>query len=374
LTATITSQPDSGGVVSVNSDGSFDYQPADNFNGTETFEYEASDGQGGTSSAHVTVNVTPVNDAPIAEDNFVEVIHGQPPILMASVLDNDIDIDGNGLIAVLVDTPVNGSVSFSNDGQFVYTPNPDFVGVDSFTYLASDGVATSVAMVEITVSSIVGPPPTQITNPLDSITSDDPTTSSSIEPESNIGETDDSSTTPENDEDNDGGEDVIFVPPRALSPRVVDLRQTPGFEADGNLEDLVFAIADQDRARSVLKAILTSVTDTELVESRAAEELERVQSESLFTATFDAKYLFNQIDNIETSDSFLSDFNITVGAITAFGTIGYVLWALRGGALVALAMSQLPAWQMLDPLPILDGNQQNNRGDGKEDLDGFFTR
>ena len=149
LSVSISSSPNRGGTVSVNADGSFDYQPAANFFGTETFEYQVDDGNGGISTATVTVNVLSQNDAPVVGDDFYQVLPGQPLIPLESVLQNDFDIEGSALTAVLLSPPANGSLSFLNNGQFVYASTPGFVGTDSFTYLASDGTETSVARVEI---------------------------------------------------------------------------------------------------------------------------------------------------------------------------------------------------------------------------------
>ena len=74
-----------------------------------------------------------------------------------------IDVDGDALMAILVDSPANGTLTFNADGNFVYTPNPGFFGVDTFTYLASDGVETSATSVTISVSQdalIMPNPPT----------------------------------------------------------------------------------------------------------------------------------------------------------------------------------------------------------------------
>ena len=51
-------------------------------------------------------------------------------------------------------------------------------------------------------------------------------------------------------------------------------------------------------------------------------------------------------------------------AVGSFGlTVGYVFWLLRGGALLASLLSSLPAWRLIDPLPVL------SRVDEEEDLD-----
>ena len=73
----------------------------------------------------------------------------------AGVLQNDTDTKQTGLTAVLVSGPANGTLSLSGDGSFVYTPNANFAGTDSFTYLANDGQDDSnVATATITVNPV----------------------------------------------------------------------------------------------------------------------------------------------------------------------------------------------------------------------------
>ncbi len=70
------------------------------------------------------------------------------------VLANDSDPDGDPITAALVTNPTNGMVTLNTDGSFTYTPNANFSGPDSFTYMASDGVLSSApATVSITVLS-----------------------------------------------------------------------------------------------------------------------------------------------------------------------------------------------------------------------------
>jgi len=61
-----------------------------------------------------------------------------------SVLDNDFDPEGDPLTATLVDGPTHAeSFTLNADGSYSYTPQAGYVGTDSFTYTASDGVNTS---------------------------------------------------------------------------------------------------------------------------------------------------------------------------------------------------------------------------------------
>lgn len=142
-----------------NNGANVSYTPAPDFFGADSFSYTVADGQGGLSTATVNVNVSNVNDAPVATGdvygmNQDTTLNVNPP----GVLANDTDIDGDALTAVLVTSTSNGSLGFNADGSFVYTPNAGFTGLDSFTYTANDGAADSeVVTVNITVADTQGP-------------------------------------------------------------------------------------------------------------------------------------------------------------------------------------------------------------------------
>ena len=138
------------GELDFNSDGSFTYTPNADFNGTDFFSYLPDDGSGISFPAvTVTLNVTPQNDAPVATNETFTVNENGVLVIDAanSVLNNDDDIDGDSLTAMLTSSPANGSLVFNDDGTFTYTPDPDFFGADSFTYQATDGVAVSATAV-----------------------------------------------------------------------------------------------------------------------------------------------------------------------------------------------------------------------------------
>ncbi|MGV0795066.1 cadherin-like domain-containing protein, partial [Mycolicibacterium sp. XJ1819] len=109
----------------------------------------------------VTITVNPVNDeAPVTVDDAYQVDEdGTLTITGPGVLTNDTDYDNDSLTAVLVDGPSNGSLTLNADGSFTYTPDADFYGTDTFTYLANDGTANgNTATVTITVNAVNDPP------------------------------------------------------------------------------------------------------------------------------------------------------------------------------------------------------------------------
>ncbi len=134
------------------------YTPSVNFNGNDSFTYAISDGQGGTASATVTVNVTPVNDAPVANNDSFDVAEDDTLTVAApGVLVNDTDVEGGSLSASLTSGPAHGSLTLNGDGSFTYMPDDNFNGTDSFTYRVSDGSLQSApATVTLNVLLVSG--------------------------------------------------------------------------------------------------------------------------------------------------------------------------------------------------------------------------
>jgi outer membrane protein OmpA-like peptidoglycan-associated protein len=141
LIITAVTQPANGSVVI---DGNnVIYTPASGFVGTDTFIYTIEDGNGGSDTATVTVTVNsttpPVdnNNLPVAvDDNAVTNVN--TPVTI-DVLANDSDPDGDTLTVADVSQPANGSVVINNGNDVTYTPNPGFIGTDTFMYTAADG-------------------------------------------------------------------------------------------------------------------------------------------------------------------------------------------------------------------------------------------
>ncbi|MEG4326756.1 DUF4347 domain-containing protein, partial [Microcoleus sp. herbarium5] len=145
----------SNGTVTLNLTGDFTYTPKAGFVGTDTFTYNVSDGtDSSVQPATVTINVTN-NNLPIVQPENYPTLHDQVLNVpfAKGVLANDSDVDGDVLTATKVTNPNNGTIAFNKDGSFIYTPNPGFVGLDSFTYTVSDGAATLPAIANISVTN-----------------------------------------------------------------------------------------------------------------------------------------------------------------------------------------------------------------------------
>ncbi|HHF0545050.1 TPA: tandem-95 repeat protein, partial [Vibrio alginolyticus] len=139
------------GMVSVNPDGSVTYTPNDNYHGTDSFTYIVTSG-GVSESTTVNVDVTPVNDAPVAKDDTVVTDEDTPVTI--DVLPNDTDIDGDTLSIQSASVPeAQGTVEIV-DGKLVFTPAENFNGDAEITYTITDGALTDQATVNVTVNAV----------------------------------------------------------------------------------------------------------------------------------------------------------------------------------------------------------------------------
>ncbi len=132
------------------------YTPAQDFNGTDTFTYTVGDGRGGFDSATVLITINPVNDAPVAVADTVNVLFDALNVPI-DVLANDIDVDNDPLQVTAATQPANGQVTISPDGSRVfYTPARGYEGSDSFSYTVADPDGlSSTTTVEVSVGKAV---------------------------------------------------------------------------------------------------------------------------------------------------------------------------------------------------------------------------
>ncbi|EPW6813377.1 tandem-95 repeat protein, partial [Vibrio parahaemolyticus] len=139
------------GTVSVNPDGSVTYTPNDNYHGTDSFTYIVTSG-GVSESTTVSVDVTPVNDAPVAKDDIATT--QEDTAVTIDVLPNDSDVDGDKLSIESVSVPKEQGTVEVVDGKLVFTPAKNFHGDAEITYTVTDGQLTDEAKVTVTVNPV----------------------------------------------------------------------------------------------------------------------------------------------------------------------------------------------------------------------------
>jgi uncharacterized repeat protein (TIGR01451 family) len=160
LTVTSVTKPAHGDALSIGS--AVIYTPQSNYFGPDSFQYTISDGNGGTATASVSVTVTPVNDPVIAVDDTYSLALGDTNALIR-VMDNDITAPdvGETLTVVSVTQPSNGAVTIDPNGVR-YSPNPGYMGGDSFTYRVTDGNGSSATATVTTSMAPANLPPVVI--------------------------------------------------------------------------------------------------------------------------------------------------------------------------------------------------------------------
>ena len=133
------------------------YKPKKDYNGQVTFKFRVKDatdqfsleGEEGT----VTVNVTAINDAPVAKTQSVSVSEDQS--IQISLIASD--IEGDQLDYAIVTEPSQGTATL-NGRVVTYTPKANYSGSDSFTFSvkesAEGGLSGNTETVSITVNAV----------------------------------------------------------------------------------------------------------------------------------------------------------------------------------------------------------------------------
>jgi len=140
------------GVLSLleTNSGALTYTPATNYQGGDVLVFTVSDGSL-VATGQVSITVTPVNDAPVANDDSVSTPEDTPVALDPRV--NDTDVDGD-LLTITEATATNGVVSLLGGTNLVFLPATNFYGVAVISYSISDGHGgTASADVTVTVTA-----------------------------------------------------------------------------------------------------------------------------------------------------------------------------------------------------------------------------
>lgn len=343
-------------------------------NGNATITVRATDPGGQFVNTSFAVTVTPVADAPTSQADTYVVVGEKlvvPPA--AGVLANDSDADGDSLSALLVTGPDNGSLVLLSNGGFTYTPDEEFVGIDSFVYQPFDGTATGPPRtVALNVTRVIAPPPppaestvqdssgeaaveaeaetvvqTDSAPPVETLTSVSQSSSTSDDDEGIALAPPPGSAEASSDEDSDStstevglagvmdigaGQDVLVRGQSGL----LQLREAAASRS-GNLSIELIDGMQSDGGLSFEDSLRFDGEDLSyLVQTEFIEELDEVEEELFFDA---------QIPEWATG---------TAVATSASISVGYIVWMIRGGYVLASVISTMPVWQTMDPLPVLD--------------------
>ncbi|MFK7767294.1 MAG: DUF4347 domain-containing protein [Mariniblastus sp.] len=302
---------------------------------TDSLQFEVDDNEGTATRATLNIFVTPVNDAPVANDDNYQV--DADGTLSGSLTANDTDVDSPALAATLDEAPANGAVVVNPDGSFVYTPNEGFQGVDTFTYLVSDGEFDENATVVVTVFQAVLPPAVTATE------------SAEAEAESES----------EEEESEKGAVPTSLSQKRPVEEVVTSQRSQ--FEGKG----VAFG---QDKESEQVEAEMAQVKDANELYSAltglgagSAQEVSRLMAtiEDLDERFMDKSGWFwqalNANDERMALEASLPNVLFQSSAALASGvTVGYLVWLIKGGQVMAAVVANLPAWRLIDPLPILN--------------------
>ena len=150
------------------------FVPTLNFNGNVLVDYIGIDNDGDSDAAQVNITVTPVNDAPVANDQNVSVFEDGAPTPATLVNADDVDSDDDqASLTYNIISPLlagEGSVVVNPGGTFTYSPGGDFQGLAlgekatvDFTYKATDaqGADSGIQTVSVEVTGINDAPISQ---------------------------------------------------------------------------------------------------------------------------------------------------------------------------------------------------------------------
>ncbi len=319
-----------------------DFELPQDSNGDNVYELliEANDGQGMTTTRLVRVTVINANEAPTTVPQVLSV-NGDEPITVGApgLLAGAGDVDGDALVAILLTGPLHGSVTLNPDGSFTYVPDPNFSGGDSFTYQVLDGVGgTAVGTVTLNVGNVIPLPP-------------------GFDPSVGVTRT----TTVDNDNEDVETETVIVAidvaaVTSATNPKVAVRSTTGTSETLDNVARITVASSQEISDAKPLPLATGRRQDAPAVaKTNQPEQAARVM-EGVIDVT-QPGLLWNDLDEMqEQFDSAADVPYLALGgtaSVAASLSVGYVVWLIRGGSILAGVMAQLPAWRFIDPLPIL---------------------
>jgi len=269
------------------------YTPDANFNGQATINYTLTDGTD-TANGVLTITVTPVNDAPVANPDTATILEDAAATNI-NVLGNDTDVE-NDTLSISTVTATSGTVTSSAD-DVIYTPEANFSGQVTINYTLSDGTDTANGVLTITVTPVNDAP---VANP-DTTTILEDASATSINVLSN-----------DTDEENDTlSISAVTATSGTVTSSAGDVIYTPDANFSGQAT-INYTLSDgTDTANGVLTITVTPVNDAPVANPDTATILEDAAATNI-------NVLSNDTD-IENDTLSITSVNADVGAISSSG-------------------------------------------------------
>ncbi|MBT9555929.1 MAG: tandem-95 repeat protein [Myxococcales bacterium] len=150
LSAVLVAAP-SHGTLQLNVDGTFRYTHDGSETTADAFTVKVHDGFLDSAAVVVSIAITPVNDAPTLAPAALDLPEGGSATVTASSASSFLvgasDAEGDHVTVVLAAAPAHGSIELNADGTFTYTHDGSETTSDELRIAATDGHATSEALV-----------------------------------------------------------------------------------------------------------------------------------------------------------------------------------------------------------------------------------
>ncbi|WP_110338071.1 Ig-like domain-containing protein [Nitrosomonas sp. Nm84] len=314
------------------------YQSNYNYIGIDTLNVISSDSNSAQDVDTVVINVVYNNNLPVGlNDSYTLLQNSIFSVEAPGLLINDSDADNDKLSITPVSDPEHGTLVMSSDGSFIYTPNKDFVGVDSFTYVIHDGYGNSSPVtVTLTVNPVVLPLPETPSSPIVPITPPSPA--------------------------------PVLSPPVAQGtvPSIAPTTVLPAMQ--NALGPAISTISENvtENARLALQPtkILQGGANNNL--SEHLQEISSTIAHALPTqnTVIANQQLWEEVENIQIDiQKAFDEKELTTNVASVLGislTAGIVGWLTRSGSMLASLLSIVPAWKSVDPLSIVVAKSGKN--------------
>ncbi|MEM9367417.1 MAG: Ig-like domain-containing protein, partial [Planctomycetota bacterium] len=318
---------------------------------SHTIEVRSQSQDGSFVDQSFVIAVRNINEAPTSVADSYTTNAGQAVVLNAPTPEaNDSDPENDTLEVFLVTGPSNGTLNIAPDGTITYTPDSGFFGTETLTYRADDGSLlgnTTTITIEVEAA---------IDNGGDGGDTDGGDSSDPNDPNPD-------GTDPVSDEEETTDTDLDAIAPTATAETNSGSSATSqpadgeseGEESGNGVNASGIGGLGQNRAAANREDANSGVDLIDVWKfDRASESGSWTDLLARDFATMSMWHYVDEGTSLLSADN--QDHEVAVGAAgTTIGiaSLGYVLWAVRGGVFVATIYAGLPRWRMIDPSSLL---------------------